>query len=165
VGEGDPSIMDQPPRSNKVGIVTRSHWIKIGLYGLLITIPVLSAFYLAMRWESIGPERAVTVSFLTLGFAQLWHVFNIRGKDSHIFRNDITRNPFLWSALLLCTSLMLAAVYFRPLGDILKVVDPGLQGWILVLAASITPLLVGQLSLQIGKRFKIHMVSRKSFHV
>lgn len=165
VGEGDPSIMEQPPRSNKEGIVTRSHWIKIGLYGLLITIPVLSAFYLATRWESIGPERAVTVSFLTLGFAQLWHVFNVRDKDSHMFRNDITRNPFVWSALLLCTSFMLAAVYFRPLGDILKVVDPGLQGWILVLAASITPLLVGQLSLQIEKRFKIHMASRKSFHV
>jgi Ca2+-transporting ATPase len=60
---------------------------------------------------------------------------------------------------------MLEAVYFRPLGDILKVVDPGLQGWILVLAASITPLLVGQLSMQIEKRFKIHMVSRKSFQV
>ena len=147
VGEGDPSIMLQPPRSGKEALVTRSLWIKIGLYGLLITASVLGAFFLAMHVRGIGPERAVTVSFLTLGFAQLWHVVNFRDRNSRLFVNDITRNPFVWGALLLCAFLMLLTVYFRPLGDVLKIIDPGLQGWLLILTASLIPLVIGQISI------------------
>jgi Ca2+-transporting ATPase len=35
---------------------------------------------------------AVSISFLTLGFAQVWHVFNARSPGSS-FGNDVVRNP------------------------------------------------------------------------
>lgn len=153
IGEGDPSIMQQPPRTTQEEIIEKSHWLKIGVYGLLITIPVLGAFFLAIKLEAVGPERAITVCFLTLGFAQLWHVFNVRDRDSDILRNDITRNPIVWGALLLCTILILMTVYFRPLGEILKVSDPGFCGWFIILTASLIPLVVGQISIQLAKVF------------
>jgi hypothetical protein len=31
-------------------------------------------------------KRSVTVSFLTLAFAQLWHVFNMRSHGAHLLR-------------------------------------------------------------------------------
>jgi len=86
----------------------------------------------------------MTVSFLTLAFAQLWHVFNMRDQGSHLLRNETTRNRYIWGALLLCIGLIVVAVYVPGLATILKVTDPRLSGWLLILAARLFPLLVGQ---------------------
>jgi len=86
----------------------------------------------------------MTVSFLTLAFAQLWHVFNMRDRGSPLLRNETTRNRYIWGALLLCIGLIVVAVYVPGLATILKVTDPRLSGWLLILAARLFPLLVGQ---------------------
>jgi Ca2+-transporting ATPase len=87
-------------------------------------------------------RRAVTVSFLTLAFAQLWHVLNMRDRESHFLRNEITRNRFVWGALLLCTALLLMTVYVPGLSHVLKVANPGLAGWAVVLVMSLLPVLI-----------------------
>jgi Ca2+-transporting ATPase len=90
-------------------------------------------------------DRAVTISFLTLAFAQLWHVFTMRDGGTGLFDNEIVRNPWIWGALALCTVLLVAAVYVPGLNSLLKVEDPGLAGWGLVLGASLVPWIVGQI--------------------
>ena len=87
----------------------------------------------------------MTISFLTLAFAQLWHVFNMRGRGSRTFRNAVIRNPYVWIAVALCTAILLLAVYVPPLASALHVVPPDRAGWTLVVAASMAPLLVGML--------------------
>ncbi len=152
-GEGDPDIMRHPPRDSKEPIITRRGWILIGGYGFVITASVLGALALALHCFGMAEKRAVTVSFLTLAFAQLWHVFNMRDKGSHVLVNDITRNFYIWGALLLCGALLLLAVYVPVLASVLKLVHPGLKGWILILGMSFVPYLIGQLSLVFrGKR-------------
>jgi Ca2+-transporting ATPase len=94
--------------------------------------------------------QAITVSFLTLAFAQLWHVFNMRDRASGIVDNEIVRNPWIWGALGLTILLLLAAVYVPGLNTLLKVTDPGLTGWSLVAAASILPLIAGQVLKALG---------------
>ncbi len=145
VGEGDPAVMKRRPRDPEEPILTRRHWGAIGGYGLIITISVLGGLGLAFNWLGMEEGQAVTVSFLTLAFAQLWHVFNMRGQDSSLLRNEVTRNPFVWGALVLCIVLLLVAVYLPVLADVLKVVDPGPKGWALVLVMSLMPLVVGQI--------------------
>jgi len=146
VGEGDPSVMKRPPRDPKEAIMTRRHWIAMGSYGLVITIAVLGALALALNWLQMDTSRAVSISFLTLAFAQLWHVFNMRDPGSSFLHNDVTRNTFVWGALALCTLLLVAAVYLPVLADVLQVVNPGLNGWGLALAMSLIPWLVGQIA-------------------
>lgn len=50
---------------------------------------------MALVCFGMAQERAVTISFLTLAFAQLWHVFNMRDRDSHPLFNDITGNFYV----------------------------------------------------------------------
>ncbi|MBN1275907.1 MAG: cation-transporting P-type ATPase, partial [Deltaproteobacteria bacterium] len=102
VGRDDPSKMLRPPRHKNEAILTRSHWLEIIGYALIIAIPVLSGFYLALGRMDMSLDRAVTVSFLSLAFSRIWHVFNMRDSNSGLFKNDITRNPFVWGALALC---------------------------------------------------------------
>jgi Ca2+-transporting ATPase len=80
---------------------------------------------------------------LTLAFAQLWHVFNMRGRDSPVFRNAIARNPYVWLAVGSCVAILLSAIYFPPVAEALRVVPPDGAGWILVMTASLVPLLAG----------------------
>ena len=144
VGEGDPAIMDRSPRPTKEPIISGRLWWGIGGYGLLMTIAVLGSFWLALKCLEAGRDQAITISFLTLAFTQLWHVFNLRGPGGSLFRNNITRNPYIWGALILCTIITIGAVYLPGPARILKLTDPGFTGWMVVLGMSVLPLLVGQ---------------------
>ncbi len=151
VGEGDPSLMERPPRDPEEPIMTRRHWLAVAGYGLAIALSVLGAFALAIRWLEMAQDRAVTISFLTLAFAQLWHVFNMRDRGSSLLHNDITRNPYVWGALGLCIGLLMVAIYLPGLSNVLQVVDPGVEGWGLIVGASLVPWAIGQISKQLDQ--------------
>jgi Ca2+-transporting ATPase len=144
VGEGDPGVMKRRPRDPGEPIMNREHWTQMVGYGLLITGSVLSALALALLWLELDRGQAITVSFLTLAFAQLWHVFNMRDRSSKLLSNEITRNRFVWGALVLCVVLLLLGVYVPGLSDVLQVVDPGPSGWAVVVVMSAIPLVFGQ---------------------
>jgi len=146
VGEGSINIMHVPPRKAGEPILTRKHWFSIFGYGILITISVLATLFIALKIIGMDKPEAVTLSFLTLATAQLWHAFNMRASNSHLLKNEITRNPWLWSALLLCIILLLVAIYIPGLAGVLHLVKPSMDGWILVIVMSLFPLLVGQLT-------------------
>ena len=102
MGEGDRDILKRPPRNPKEPILGRSQWTVIVLHGLALTAGTFAALAAARLWLDLDGKSAVTVTFLTLAFAQLWHVFNMRHPRSGLLRNEVTRNPWLWGALLLC---------------------------------------------------------------
>jgi Ca2+-transporting ATPase len=145
VGEGNAAVMRRPARPPDEPIMTRGHWLGVGGYSLIITASVLGSLALALRWLQLDTPRAVTVSFLTLAFAQLWHVFNMRERGSGLLRNDLTANRAVWGALALCTVLLLLAVYLPGLSGILKLSAPGGRGWALVAVMSLVPLTAGQI--------------------
>lgn len=144
VGKGEEGVMNRPPRDADEPILTNKDWLGIGGYGLLITSAVLGVLFYALTHPELNQKEAVTMSFLTLAFAQLWHVFNMRTEGSGIFDNTITRNPFVWGALGLCVALILMALYIPVLADIIQVVPPDFSGWLIILGMSIAPVIVGQ---------------------
>jgi Ca2+-transporting ATPase len=143
-GEGDAGIMQIPPRDPKEAMLEKRHWILISVYGFLITVSVLGVLMVAMHVLQFARERAMTISFLTLAFSQLWHVFNMRDQGSRLLRNGITRNRYVWGALILCIALIMVAIYVPVFATVLKVVDPGFTGWLLIAGASLFTLAVGQ---------------------
>jgi P-type Ca2+ transporter type 2C len=145
LGKGDLSKMKRPPRETKEPILTRGHWIAIGGYGFLISAMVLTAFALAFTWLEAEESMAVTISFLTLAFARLWHTFNMRDRGTAFFRNEVTRNPFVWAALALCAGLLVLAIYLPGLSSVLSLEPPGVKGWLLILGMSLVPWLGGQI--------------------
>jgi len=145
VGEGDQNIMNQKPRDPNEPVINRANWHFIIIFSILISISVLGSLAIALIWLGKNNVSAVTISFLTLAFAQLWHVFNMRDSGSNLWVNEITKNKWVWGALLLCIGLLCLAVYMPVLSDVLNTVNPGKDGWIVIIAMSLFPVLIGQI--------------------
>ncbi len=144
VGPGPPEIMQQPPRPPKESILTRRHWLAVAGWSLVIAMCVMAALGAGLLWLELKELAAVTVSFLTLGFAKLWFVFNLRDRGSRLLTNDIVRNRWIWGSIVLCAGLLLAAVYLPGLSHVLQTRSIGGSGWAVVLGLSIIPTILGQ---------------------
>jgi len=146
MGEGDILYLKNPPRKKDEPIITKRKWRIIVGHGLVITFSVLSAFVYTLKGLKSDNETALTVSFLTLGMAQIFHIFNMKLTRSNFINNDITRNPHVWIAILICLVLLVGSVYLPGVSFALKLVKPSPQIWILILTFSLIPLLIGQIA-------------------
>jgi Ca2+-transporting ATPase len=152
VGEGPRGIMDRPPRRRGESILTRSHWLFIGGWGVGIAACVLAALAAGLWWLGLDQRTAVTLSFLTIALAKLWFGFNLREVGSTWRDNTIVRNRWLWGAIGLCLVLAAAAVYLPGLSGLLKTRPPGPAGWAVAVGLSLVPLGVGQAILAVRSR-------------
>lgn len=152
IGKGTNDVMKKPPRDPQEPFLKKEHWLMIVGYGFIISFSILASLIIALFIFKMQIVKAVTISFLTLTFSRLWHVFNMRDKDTSLINNEVTRNPYVWGALSLCISLIFAAVYLPWLSNVLGTVDPGIIGWSLVFILSIIPYILGQLGLIIAHK-------------
>ncbi len=142
VGRGSGDLMKNRPRPADEPLLTRSHWLRIVLHGTVISFSVLAAMAIAVYYLGFDRDHAVTVSFCTLALAQVWHVFNMRADARRLLNNEITQNIWIWIAIGICLVLILMAIYTPLLSGLLELAHPGVAGWILIMAASLFPLLL-----------------------
>ncbi len=152
VGKGNGNEMDRPPRPTDEPFLTRRHWGSIVGHGMLLTAAVLFVF---VETHDTTPElaEATTAAFATLGLAQVWHVFDMAGSHAPRLRNGVTRNPWVWGAVLLCVGLVVAALTAPGLSHVLGVVPLRTRTWELVIGGSLAPLVVIQLGQLVVGRF------------
>lgn len=145
LGEEDGHVLNDPPRDPRKSIVTRTMWLAMIGHSISITVATLGALVLARFVFMLDRQETVTVSFLTLAFAQLWHVFNMRDPRSGWIVNAVSRNPYVWAALALSGALLLAVVFIGPFAEVLELRPPGMTAWGLIIAMSLLPLVPGQI--------------------
>jgi len=153
MGEGDRDVLERPPRNPREPILGRAQWLTIVLQSLALTAGTFGALALARLELGLDSGSVVTVTFLTLAFAQLWHVFDMRQARTGLLANEITRNAYVWGALVLCTVLLAVPPYWPLLAHVLGLVAPNAAMWAVVLAMSLAPLVVTQaVMLLVGRR-------------
>jgi Ca2+-transporting ATPase len=151
MGEGERGVMERPPRDPREPILGRTQWLTIVMQSLALTAGTFAALALARFWLRLDSGSVITVTFLTLAFAQLWHVFNMRGARSDLWNNEVSRNPWVWGSLLLCSASLAIAIYLPPLAQVLGLVRPDLTMWTIILAMSLAPLIAWRAALELLK--------------
>ncbi|MFT5467045.1 MAG: Ca2+-transporting ATPase [Verrucomicrobiales bacterium] len=144
--EGHGEVMNEKPRDGREPILCREHWIQIVSFAALIAISTLAVFGFALGPLGLSAEQAMTHAFLVLAIAQLLHVFNLRDPAEGVFRNQLSRNRYIWIALALCAAILAAAVFVPPFAAVLHLHPPNAAGWLAIALGSIAPLFIGQLT-------------------
>ena len=152
VGTGDKTVMEKPPRDSKKDIISKGDWITISMYSVAITLAVILAVIYCKHYITADERVANNVAFITLTFAQLFHVFNMSSLHSKLLVNEITKNKFVWLALLICTGLLILVFVSPQMRLVLKLaVLPG-KIWIVSIVAGLLPLVLIQIYKSILKR-------------
>ncbi|MDP1817797.1 MAG: cation-translocating P-type ATPase [Leadbetterella sp.] len=154
LGKGDKNVMKKPPIDAKKPIVDKKDWIKIGIYALIMTFSVAAAVVYCKQYITPDDKISNNVAFITLAFAQLFHVFNMSAFDSKVFINDITKNKYVWLAVVICTGFMILVFISPQMRLVLGLDFLPTKIWIVSILASFIPLFLIQL-------YKI--IFRKSF--
>lgn len=144
LGKGDTTVMNRPPRDPKMLIVTNKNWFTITLYAAAMTAAVLVAVFYCRQNFSTHPAIANNVAFLTLAFAQLFHVFNMSSAGSGMLVNDITKNKFVWIALVICTLLLIFVYMIPSMRLVLGLQLLSIEMWLLSITAGLIPLVIFQ---------------------
>ncbi len=134
-------IMQLPPRLKNEQVVTRQMGILIIAQGIFIAFCSLLAFWLVLRFENEGIERARTACFIVLACSQLFHSFNCRSMRDSIFTLGFLTNTKLIWANLISFALQISVVYIPALQSIFKTQSLTAFDWMLVLVISSFPLL------------------------
>lgn len=106
--------MQQVPRKPDEPIITFKLWNATLIYGLSITAAVLGITAYTFFVLKLPTSEINNMAFFTLIFAQLLNVFNVPKRHISFFKNEVTKNPWIWAAILFCILLTLGA-YFTPI--------------------------------------------------
>lgn len=145
LGKGDETVMQRPPRDPKLDIISTRNWMVIVIYALMMTASIVLAVFLCRIYVSVDSIIINNVAFITLAFSQLFHVFNMSSVHSGMVKNEVTKNKFVWLALLLCVALIMAVYVFPQSRTALNFEFIPLQAWLISLLASMLPLFCVQL--------------------
>jgi P-type Ca2+ transporter type 2C len=144
LGKGDKTVMERPPRDPKNLIVSNKNWMAIGIYSFLMTLAVIAATLYCKVYLLGDDKTANNVAFLTLAFAQLFHVFNMASVQSKLLVNEITKNKFIWFALLICVAQMIFVFVIPQMRLVLGLNMISTDMWMVSIIASLIPLVLVQ---------------------
>ncbi len=112
VEKAEKNVMKRKPRDSKAGIFADGMGIDVVYQGLLIAVLVLFSYYLGHHlehgnWNLEGVStHGMTMAFLTMSFAEIFHCFNMRSQRGSLFGVK-KQNPMLWLAAFVSLGMTL----------------------------------------------------------
>ncbi len=114
---GEPDAMTKQPRDPKEGIFANGLGADVLYQGILVALITLAAYFIGHyiesgRWEIVNSAEGMTMAFITMSMAEVFHSFNMRSRKYSIFTIK-RQNPYLWGAMLASVAAT-ALVIFVP---------------------------------------------------
>ncbi len=149
-------IMQRKPVDSKKGIFADGLWNKIIVEGIMIGVLTLVAFSIGNKYY--GLEVGRTMAFLSIGFLELIHSFNVKNEKS-IFEAGLFENKYLVGSFVLGIFIQAIVVVVPTFAKVFEVVPLNLTQWIITVAISILPVPVIELQKKLD--FKNKTVEKK----
>ena len=110
----DPDVMQQQPRPQGSGVITRDMWLGIVFVGFIMAVGTLLVLDASLPGGLIAGSGDMpygrTMAFSTLMLFQMFNVFNAR-SDTHSVFYQLFHNPWLFGAVALSILLHVAVIY------------------------------------------------------
>ncbi len=120
--QGEADTMRQKPRDAGAGIFSGGVGLDTIYQGVLVAGLMLAAYFIGHFiesgiWEIADSPDGMTMAFLTLSMAEIFHSFNMRSRRGSIFTVK-NRNLWLWGAAALALLLTTAVIYIPFLSSV-----------------------------------------------
>lgn len=113
--KGEPDIMSRKPRNTKDGIFAGGMGIDIVWQGIMVTALTLIAYLCGTKMAgttdgTLIHQNGMTMAFLTLSMAEIFHSFNMRSRRESLFKLG-KPNYYLIGAMAISLVLSTAVIY------------------------------------------------------
>ena len=149
LSKGNENIMKMPPRDPKEGLLVARDWQAVITYSVLITLSIFGVYMYSQEYLKLDKQYSNNIVFISLALAQLWHVFNLPSANVSFFKNEISKNKYVWLAILICLLIMVATYFITPVRNVLSVKELDTHILLIILTASLLPVVF----IQLFKRF------------
>jgi P-type Ca2+ transporter type 2C len=155
---GETDIMNRGPRDPQKSIVNLGFILKILGNGSLIGLGAFFVFAMSLHQLNLNRETAITMSFTTMAFGQLFHILNVRQKNKFGINLSLFNNPSLIIAWISSSLLQLMVIYVPFFNVVMGTVPIKAELWIWIALGAMVPTLVIQgLRLLIAYIFKLEV--------
>ena len=119
--KGEPDLMKRKPRSATDGIFAGGLGTDVLYQGAMVTVVTLAAYFIGHFlesgvWEITNSPDGMTMAFLTMSMAEIFHSFNMRSQRGSVFKLG-SHNKVLWGAMLLSLVLTTGVIYLPGISD------------------------------------------------
>ena len=119
--KGEPDLMHRKPRPSTDGIFSGGLGVDVAYQGFMVTCVTLAAYFIGHWmesgvWEIAASPDGVTMAFLTMSMAEIFHSFNMRSQRGSVFTLG-SHNKVLWGAMLLSLVLTTGVIYLPGISD------------------------------------------------
>lgn len=120
--EGD--LMERKPRDPKAGVFSDGMGFNIAYQGLMVSILTIASYFIGHYvesgvWEIAQSADGITMAFLTMSMAEIFHSLNMRSQRNSIFTMK-SSNIYLFIAMILAlilTSMVIEVPFIANLFD------------------------------------------------
>lgn len=118
----DEDIMRRPPRNPREGIFSGGMGIDVLYQGFMVTVIVIAAYCIGhfrefgtwTIWSSPDSTHGMTMAFLTMNLAEIFHSFNMRSRRGSLFTKK-GQNKYLWGSFVLALLLTIIVIFVDPI--------------------------------------------------
>ncbi len=144
LGKGNNLIMKIPPRNPQEPIVIKRDWITVNIYAILLALPIMVVTWYCSYYLKYDAQLCNNITFFGLALSQLWHVLNLSSHKISFINNEITRNKYIWGALLLCIVIIALFYLVYPLNKYIGLQILSANTWLIIALTSIAPIVLIQ---------------------
>jgi Ca2+-transporting ATPase len=144
VEPGESDIMKQPPRKNNESIFAGGLGVDLVYQGVMVSILTLAAYFIGSliqfgdAWHfGIQSDHGITMAFLTMSMAEIFHSLNMRSQRGSIFTLK-KQNVLLLGAMVLAFLLTTAVIEIQFLADLFGFTVIDLKEYLIALGLAIT---------------------------
>ncbi len=143
--KAEADIMTRKPRKSNEGIFAGGMGFNIAYQGIMISVITLAAYFIGHfmesgKWEIAQSPDGMTMAFLAMSMAEIFHSYNLRSHGS-IFKMK-SHNMILWGSMVVSLILTSALIFIPALSDLFGFAHISLAeyGVALLLAVSTIPI-------------------------
>lgn len=134
---GEEEVMNERPKNKNSSLMDREMKILIFIYGLSADLFLFLAFVIFNNKEGYDIEHTRTLIFMLLALQSLAGIFSLKSLRKSIFKINIFSNVYLILAFFIGILMMIAAVYFEPLQELLRTTPLTGIDWLVVVIFAI----------------------------